>query len=42
MELLEFHPDPTRKLSTYLYDIYLCCVYKENLLMMDEGTVRNM
>jgi len=34
----EFHPDPARK----LYDIYHCCVYSENLLMMDRGTVRNM
>jgi len=31
-------PDPARK----LYDIYHCCVYSENLLMMDRGTVRNM
>jgi hypothetical protein len=35
-------PDPARKLSTYLYDIYHCCVYSEKLLMMDRGTVRNM
>ena len=25
-----------------LYDIYLCCVYSEKLLMIDRGTVRNM
>ena len=25
-----------------LYDIYHCCVYREKLLMMDRGTVRNM
>ena len=25
-----------------LYDIYHCCVYSEELLMMDRGTVRNM
>jgi len=31
-----------RKLSTKLYDVYHCCVYSENLLMMDRGTVRNM
>ena len=31
-------PDPARK----LYDIYRCYVYREKLLMMDRGTVRNM
>jgi hypothetical protein len=36
------HPDPARKLSANLYDIYHCCVYSEKLLMMDRGTVRNM
>jgi len=36
------HPDPARKLSTNLYDIYHCCVYGEKLLVMDRGTVRNM
>ena len=30
------------KLSANLYDIYHCCVYSENPLMMDRGTVRNM
>ena len=25
-----------------LYDIYHCCVYSEELLVMDKGTVRNM
>ena len=25
-----------------LYDTYHCCVYSEELLMMDRGTVRNM
>jgi len=35
-------PDPARKLSAKLYDIYHCCVYSEELLMMDRGTVRNM
>jgi len=38
----EFRPDPARKLSANLYDIYHCCVYSEKLLMMDRGTVRNM
>ena len=38
----QFHPDPARKLSANLYDIYHCCVYSEELLMMDRGTVRNM
>jgi len=39
---LQFRPDPARKLSAYLCDIYHCCVYSEKLLMMDRGTVRNM
>jgi hypothetical protein len=39
---LQFHPEPARKLSANLYDIYHCCVYSEKLLMMDRGTVRNM
>ena len=38
----EVRPDPARKLSANLYDIYHCCVYSEKLLMMDRGTVRNM
>ena len=38
----QFHPDPACKLSTNLHDIYHCCVYIEELLMMDKGTVRNM
>jgi len=37
-----FRPDPVRKLSANLYDTYQCCMYSENLLMMDRGTVRNM
>jgi hypothetical protein len=37
-----FHPDPARKLSANLYDIYHYCAYSEKLLMMDRGTVRNM
>jgi len=32
-------PDPARRLSANLYDIYHCCVYIEKLLMMDRGTV---
>ena len=35
-------PDPARKLSANLYDIYHCFVYSEKLLMMEKGTVRNM
>jgi len=38
----QFRPDPARKLSANLYDIYHCCEYSEKLLMMDTGTVRNM
>jgi len=38
---LGFHPDPARKLSANLYDIYNCCVYRGKLLMMDRGTVQN-
>jgi len=34
--------DPARKLSAYLYDKYLCCVYSEKLLMMGRGTIPNM
>jgi len=30
------------KLSTNLYEIYYCCVYSEDLLMMYRRTVRNM
>ena len=36
-----FNPDPARKLSANLYDIYYYCVYSEKLLMMDRGNVRN-
>ena len=39
---LHFRPDPARKLSANLYDIYHCCVYSEKLLMVDRGTARNM
>jgi len=37
-----FRPDPARKLSANLYDIYHCCMYSEKLPTMDRGTVRNM
>jgi len=37
-----FSPDPARKLSANLYDIYHCSAYSGKLLMMDRGTVRNM
>jgi hypothetical protein len=37
-----FRPDPARKLSANLYDIYHCCMHGEKLLMMDTGTVRNI
>jgi hypothetical protein len=40
--LIRSHPDPSRRLSTNLYDIYHCCVYSEEVLMMDRVTVRNM
>jgi len=36
------HPDPARKLSENLYDIYHCCVYSGKLPMIDRGNVRNM
>jgi len=38
------HPDPARKFSENLYDIYEynCCVYSEKLLIMERETVRNM
>jgi len=29
-------------ISKICYDIYQCCVYSVELLMMDRGTVRNM
>jgi hypothetical protein len=37
-----FHPDPARKLSANLYDIYHCYTYSGKLLMLDRGTVRNV
>ena len=40
--IMTFRPNPARKLSASLYDIYLCYVYSKKLLMMDRGTVRNM
>jgi hypothetical protein len=42
LQQLQFHPDPARKLSANLYDIYHYCVYSEKLLMMERETVRNM
>jgi len=33
---LQFRPDPARKQSANLYDIYHCCVYIENLLLIEE------
>ena len=39
---LHFRPDPARKLSANLYDIYHCCVYSEKLLMTERGTARNI
>ena len=41
-QIWEISPDPVRKLSANLYDIYRCCVYSEKLLTMDRGTVWNM
>ena len=34
----EFRPNPARKLSANLYDIYHCCVYSKELLMMGRGS----
>ena len=34
-----WNPDPARKLSANLYDIYHCCVCSEKPLMMDRETV---
>ena len=31
----QFRPDPARKLSANLYDIYHCCVYSEKFLIDD-------
>jgi hypothetical protein len=39
---LQFHPDPARKLSVSMYDIYHGRVYSEKFLMIDRGNVRNM
>jgi len=33
----QYRPDPARKQSANLYDIYHCCVYSEKLLVMDRG-----
>ena len=29
LKFIQFRPDPARKLSANLYDIYHCCVYSE-------------
>jgi hypothetical protein len=34
---LQFHPDPARKLSTNLYNIYHCCVYMVQWKTPDDG-----
>jgi len=39
---LQFRPDPARKLSANLCDVYHCCVYSEKLLMIYRGSVRNI
>jgi len=39
---LKFCPDPARKLSANLYDIYHSCVYSAGLLVTDTGIFRNM
>ena len=39
---MQFHPDPARKLSANLYNIYHCCVYSEKLPTMDRRPVRNI
>ena len=36
LEELQFRPDPARKLSAKLYDIYHCCVCSEKLLVVEE------
>ena len=33
---LIFRPDPARKLSANLYDIYHCCVYSAKLLLVGQ------
>jgi len=37
----QFHPDPARKLSANLYDIYHCCVYSENCPKREEFHFKN-
>ena len=39
---VEFYYKNEWYMSYILYDIYHCCVYSEELLMLDRGTVRNM
>ena len=38
----QFRPDPARKLSANLYDIYHCRVYSEKLLMIDRGSLKHV
>jgi hypothetical protein len=39
---LQFHPDPSCKLSANRYDVFNCCMYNKILLMVDRETVQNM
>jgi len=39
---MQFCPDPARKLSANLYDIYHCCVYSEKFLVMDRGSPKHV
>jgi hypothetical protein len=38
----KFYTDPAGKLSVNLYDVYHCCVYSDELLMMERGTFRSI
>ena len=40
--IISYENAPAHELSANLYDIYHCCVYSEELLMMDRGTVLNI
>jgi len=37
-----FRPDPARKLSANLCDIYHCCEYSEKLLMTDRNCPKHV
>jgi len=39
---LQFHPDPARKLPSYLYDTYHCCEFSVKLLMMDRNCPKHV